>query len=67
MALLHRHGDQLCRPSQLVDRGAIHPARQLFGYRTMWDMILGFFRLSFVLYFFITRSPVIPRCCSKDP
>lgn len=33
------------------------PWRQLFRYRTVWGMVLGFFCLSFVLYFFITWFP----------
>ncbi len=31
--------------------------RQLFGYRTIWGMMLGFFCLNFVIYFFITWFP----------
>jgi ACS family D-galactonate transporter-like MFS transporter len=31
--------------------------RQLFGYRTVWGMMLGFFCLNFVIYFFITWFP----------
>ena len=30
---------------------------QLFGYRTIWGMMLGFFCLNFVIYFFITWFP----------
>ncbi len=32
-------------------------AASLFGYRTVWGMMLGFFCLSFVIYFFITWFP----------
>jgi ACS family glucarate transporter-like MFS transporter len=31
--------------------------RELFGYRTVWGMMLGFFCLNFVIYFFITWFP----------
>jgi ACS family glucarate transporter-like MFS transporter len=31
--------------------------RQLFRYRTVWGMMLGFFCLNFVIYFFITWFP----------
>jgi D-galactonate transporter len=31
--------------------------RQLFGYRTIWGMMIGFFCLNFVIYFFITWFP----------
>lgn len=31
--------------------------RSLFGYRTVWGMMLGFFCLNFVIYFFITWFP----------
>jgi ACS family D-galactonate transporter-like MFS transporter len=31
--------------------------RQLFGYRTVWGMMIGFFCLNFVIYFFITWFP----------
>ena len=40
-----------------MDEAAAMPWRQLFKYRTTWGMILGFFCLSFVLYFFITWFP----------
>ncbi len=33
------------------------PWRHLFRHRTVWGMLLGFFCLSFVLYFFITWFP----------
>jgi ACS family D-galactonate transporter-like MFS transporter len=33
------------------------PWRQLFRYRTVWAMILGFFCLNYVIYFFITWFP----------
>jgi D-galactonate transporter len=33
------------------------PWRRLFGYRTVWGMMLGFFCLNFVIYFFITWFP----------
>src|SRR3954449_6892383 len=33
------------------------PWRKLFGYRTVWGMMLGFFCLNFVIYFFITWFP----------
>ncbi|MEO3868792.1 MFS transporter [Nonomuraea sp. B12E4] len=33
------------------------PWARLFRYRTVWGMVLGFFCLSFVLYFFITWFP----------
>jgi ACS family D-galactonate transporter-like MFS transporter len=33
------------------------PWRRLFGYRTVWGMMLGFFCLNFVVYFFITWFP----------
>lgn len=33
------------------------PWHHLFRYRTTWGMVLGFFCLSFVLYFFITWFP----------
>ncbi|MFE3253942.1 MFS transporter [Streptomyces sp. NPDC059209] len=33
------------------------PWKELFRYRTVWGMVLGFFCLSFVLYFFITWFP----------
>ncbi|MGW3247476.1 MFS transporter [Streptomyces sp. NPDC001070] len=33
------------------------PWRKLFAHRTTWGMMLGFFCLSFVLYFFITWFP----------
>src|SRR6202008_4528818 len=29
----------------------------LFGYRTIWGMMIGFFCLNFVIYFFITWFP----------
>ncbi len=31
----------------------------LFGYRTVWGMMIGFFCLNFVIYFFITWFPPI--------
>jgi ACS family D-galactonate transporter-like MFS transporter len=31
--------------------------RQLFGYRTVWGMMIGFFCLNFAIYFFITWFP----------
>jgi ACS family D-galactonate transporter-like MFS transporter len=31
--------------------------RELFGYRTVWGMMIGFFCLNFVIYFFITWFP----------
>jgi ACS family D-galactonate transporter-like MFS transporter len=31
--------------------------RELFAYRTVWGMMLGFFCLNFVIYFFITWFP----------
>jgi len=46
-----------------VDEDVAHPGGasprwgQLFGYRTIWGMMLGFFCLNFVLYFFITWFP----------
>jgi ACS family D-galactonate transporter-like MFS transporter len=33
------------------------PWRSLFGYRTVWGMMIGFFCLNFVIYFFITWFP----------
>ena len=47
------------------DEAAARPAsalptvrwRQLFGYRTVWGMMIGFFCLNFVIYFFITWFP----------
>lgn len=33
------------------------PWRSLFGYRTVWAMMIGFFCLNFVIYFFITWFP----------
>ncbi|WP_064745265.1 MFS transporter [Pseudonocardia acaciae] len=38
------------------ERAAL-PWHHLFRYRTTWGMVLGFFCLSFVLYFFITWFP----------
>jgi ACS family glucarate transporter-like MFS transporter len=40
-----------------MDQATPMPWRQLFKYRTTWGMVLGFFCLSFVLYFFITWFP----------
>ncbi|UNS95341.1 MFS transporter [Streptomyces tubbatahanensis] len=37
--------------------GEAMPWRDLFRYRTTWAMVLGFFCLSYVLYFFITWFP----------
>ncbi|WP_369201788.1 MFS transporter [Streptomyces sp. PU-14G] len=37
--------------------GEAMPWRHLFRYRTTWAMVLGFFCLSYVLYFFITWFP----------
>ena len=37
--------------------GDVIPWRSLFGHRTVWGMMLGFFCLNFVLYFFITWFP----------
>ena len=38
--------------------GAPHvPWSSLFGYRTIWGMMIGFFCLNFVIYFFITWFP----------
>ena len=31
--------------------------RQLFGYRTVWAMMIGFFCLNYAIYFFITWFP----------
>jgi len=33
------------------------PWSSLFGYRTIWGMMIGFFCLNFVIYFFITWFP----------
>ena len=33
------------------------PWSSLFGYRTVWGMMIGFFCLNFVIYFFITWFP----------
>ena len=33
------------------------PWASLFGYRTIWGMMIGFFCLNFVIYFFITWFP----------
>ena len=33
------------------------PWKQLFRYRTIWGMMIGFFCLNFVIYFFITWFP----------
>lgn len=33
------------------------PWKELFRYRTVWGMLIGFFCLSFVLYFFVTWFP----------
>jgi D-galactonate transporter len=39
-------------------RERVHvPWGRLFGYRTIWGMMLGFFCLNFVIYFFITWFP----------
>jgi sugar phosphate permease len=37
--------------------GAKVPWASLFGYRTIWGMMIGFFCLNFVIYFFITWFP----------
>ncbi|MER7717631.1 MFS transporter [Streptomyces flaveolus] len=37
--------------------GAPMPWKDLFRHRTVWGMVIGFFCLSFVLYFFITWFP----------
>jgi sugar phosphate permease len=37
--------------------GAHVPWASLFGYRTIWGMMIGFFCLNFVIYFFITWFP----------
>jgi MFS family permease len=52
-------------PEQLAalkaERGAASgpkvPWASLFGYRTIWGMMIGFFCLNFVIYFFITWFP----------
>ena len=52
-------------PEQLAyiqaERGAATgpkvPWASLFGYRTIWGMMIGFFCLNFVIYFFITWFP----------
>jgi MFS transporter, ACS family, D-galactonate transporter len=53
-------------PEQLAfiqaERGATRdaphiPWSSLFGYRTVWGMMIGFFCLNFVIYFFITWFP----------
>lgn len=44
--------------AQRVDSSVVPmPWRDLLRYRTVWGMVLGFFCLSFVLYFFITWFP----------
>ncbi len=40
-----------------VDKGKSIPWASLFGYRTIWGMMIGFFCLNFVIYFFITWFP----------
>jgi D-galactonate transporter len=49
-------------PAAAAAGGAFAPAtplrwRDLFRYRTIWGMMLGFFCLNFVIYFFITWFP----------
>ncbi|MBV9756971.1 MAG: MFS transporter [Alphaproteobacteria bacterium] len=43
--------------SASYDKSAHVPWASLFGYRTIWGMMLGFFCLNFVIYFFITWFP----------
>jgi ACS family D-galactonate transporter-like MFS transporter len=43
--------------SASYDASAHVPWASLFGYRTIWGMMLGFFCLNFVIYFFITWFP----------
>jgi ACS family D-galactonate transporter-like MFS transporter len=51
------------RGVEAADSGDTRPAveqvrwRELFTYRTVWGMMLGFFCLNFVIYFFITWFP----------
>ena len=47
----------------VLERGDVPPTTpirwlDLFRYRTVWGMMLGFFCLSFVIYFFITWFPM---------
>jgi ACS family D-galactonate transporter-like MFS transporter len=47
-----------------VNAAAIGPKvkwRDLFRYRTIWGMMLGFFCLNFVIYFFVTWFPTYLR------
>jgi MFS transporter, ACS family, D-galactonate transporter len=43
--------------AQAGDREPVPRWRDLFRYRTMWGMMLGFFFFNFVIYFFITWFP----------
>lgn len=44
------------RPAQRASGGSVR-WRDLFKYRTVWGMMIGFFCLNFVIYFFITWFP----------
>jgi cyanate permease len=52
--LAHIESDRIPEP-----RAGGQPVRwrDLFGYRTLWGMMLGFFCFNFVIYFFITWFP----------
>jgi ACS family D-galactonate transporter-like MFS transporter len=56
--LAYIESDQETAPAgQPVPAAASVSWIELFGYRTIWGMMIGFFCLNFVIYFFITWFP----------
>jgi ACS family D-galactonate transporter-like MFS transporter len=55
--LAHIESDQTGPPATGDDAEPVPRWRDLFRYRTLWGMMLGFFCFNFVIYFFITWFP----------